>query len=171
MFEVVFFFVDSKSLGESCGEICGAAGLVGVESADSVDAGRRGAAGRLAGTGGGTGVSTSGGGSSVTVGTGGGVVGAGIGVVSSGGGTLTEGGDARTICLLAHPAITAETEHSSARSLNFRTSVSPQLRYWNPEDAKGQAPFDEPMANRYEMPCLVPLQIQIRWNRCATELF
>ena len=131
MFAVVFFFVDSRSLGESCGEICGAAGLAGVESADSVDAGRRGAAGRFAATGGGTGDATSGGGSSVTVATGGGVVGVGIGAVSSGGGALTEGGEARTICLLAHPAITATMEQSSANRFIFRTSFSLPLQCWN----------------------------------------
>jgi len=147
MFAVVFFLVDSRSLGESCGEICGAAGLAGVESADSVVAGRRGAAGRLPATGGGTLDSTSGGGSSVTVATGG-AVGAGIGAVSSGGGTLTEGGDARTICLLAHPATSTETEHNSARSFKFRTRVSLQQRRRNRVVANEPAPFDEPAANQ-----------------------
>src|SRR5689334_18151697 len=98
MFEVVFLFVASRSLAESCGEICGAAGLAGDGSAVS-DGGRRGAAGRFPGTGGGTGDGTSGAGSSVVV-TGGGVSGSGMGEVSSGGGVLTEGGAARTICLL-----------------------------------------------------------------------
>jgi hypothetical protein len=78
----------------------------------------------------------------------GGAVGAGMGAVSSGGGALTEGGDARTICLLAHPATSTETEHSSARSLNFRTRVSLQQRCRNCVAAKGPAPFDEPAADQ-----------------------
>src|SRR5579863_5245752 len=81
MFAVVFFFVASRSLAESCGEICGGAGLAGVGSAVSVGAGRRGAAGRLPGAGGGAGDGTSGAGSSVLL-IGGGAVGGGIGEVS-----------------------------------------------------------------------------------------
>src|ERR1019366_5103499 len=111
MFVVLFVFVACRSLAESCGEICGAAGLAGVGSAVSVCAGRRGAAGRLPGAGGGAGDGTSGAGSSVVL-TGGGVSGAGIGEVSSGGGVLTDGGAACTMCLLAHPAIPAETAQS-----------------------------------------------------------
>src|ERR1700688_291968 len=76
MFVVVFFFVASRSLAESCGEICGGAGLAGVGSA--VGAGRRGAAGRLPGGGGGAGDGTSGAGSSAVL-TGGGASGGGIG--------------------------------------------------------------------------------------------
>src|SRR5271170_3941465 len=114
MFVVVFFFAASRSLAESCGEICGGAGFAGVGSAVSVGAGRRGAVGRLAGAGGGTGDGTSGAGSSVVV-TGGGVSGGGIGEASSGGGVLTDGGAALTMCLLAHPTIPAETAQSSAR--------------------------------------------------------
>jgi hypothetical protein len=78
----------------------------------------------------------------------GGAVGAGMGAVSSGGGTLTEGGDARTICLLAHPATSTETEHSSARSLNCRTRVSLQQPCRNRAAAKGPVPFGEPAANQ-----------------------
>src|ERR1700689_1768174 len=123
MFVVVFFFVASRSLAESCGEICGGAGLAGVGSAVSVGAGRRGAEGRLAGAGGGAGEGTSGAGSSVVV-TGGGASGCGMGAVTSGGGELTEGGAARTICLFAQPDRTAEAAKSSARSWNFRIKRS-----------------------------------------------
>ena len=124
MFAVVFFFVASRSLGESCGEICGGAGLAGVGSAVSVDAGRRGAAGRLPGAGGGAGDGTSGAGSSVVL-TGGGVSGGGMGEVSSGGGALTDGGAARTMCLLAHPA-RRRRPHRAAREVGFSASQTPR---------------------------------------------
>src|ERR1700688_5042134 len=120
MFLVVLFFVASRSLAESCGEICGAAGFAGAGSAvsASVGPGRLGAAGRLPGEGGGAGEGTSGAGSSV-VSTGGGVSGGGIGEVSSGGGVLTEGGAARTIFLVAQPAKPAKRMQSNARSWFF----------------------------------------------------
>ena len=157
MLEVVFVFVAARSLAESCGEICGGAGLGGAGSAVSGGAGRgRGGAGRLAGAGGGSGrrsfrrrfrrgCSPA---EAFPV--------AGMGGVSSGGGVLTEGGAARTICLLAHPAV-ARTAHKQHEKLDFSHYVSaPRPR---PDRAGGtaQAPFDAPAATRFETSCRAPL--------------
>src|ERR1700689_4558711 len=165
MFVVVFFFVASRSLAESCGEICGGAGFAGVGSAVSVGAGRRGALGRFAGAGGGAGDGTSGAGSSVVV-TGGGASGDGMGEVSSGGGVLTEGGAARTMCLLAHPAMAAEAAQSSARSWIFRIRDSSRWLRQARGAGKARAPSGGPMASQSEKLCRVPLPSQILLNHC-----
>src|SRR5580700_6787467 len=166
MFAVVFFLVASRSRAESCGEICGGAGLAGVGSAVSAGAGRRGAGGRFAGTGGGAGDGTSGAGSSVVL-TGGGVAGGGIGDVSSGGGELIEGGAARTMCLLAQPAIAAETAQSSARSWIFRIRDSSRRPRRGPGDGTARTPSGEPAAGRSETSCRVQPRTQILLNHYA----
>jgi hypothetical protein len=66
--------------------------------------------------------------------TGGGASGGGMGEVSSGGGVLTDGGAARTMCLLAQPAMPAQTAHSSARSWVVRITNSSRRRRLGPED-------------------------------------
>src|ERR1700693_5169249 len=170
MFAVVFFFVASRSLAESCGEICGGAGFAGGGSAVSVDAGRRGAAGRLPGAGGGAGDGTSGAGSSVVL-TGGGVSGGGIGEVSSAGGVLTDGGAARTMCLFAHPARPAETAQSSARSWIFRIRDSSRRPRLDPGAGKTRTPSGEPAASRFKTSCRVQPPTRILLSHCVIVQF
>src|ERR1019366_402368 len=158
MFEVVLFFAVSRSLAESCGEICGGAGLGGAGSAASGCGGRgRGAAGRLAGAGVGTGAGVSGCGSAVGCSGGGGVVGGGVGAISTGGGGLPEGGAALTIGLFAHPAIPRAAAHSSTRSAVLRIMFSAPRLFSDRVGERGRAPFDAPVATRFETSCHVRL--------------
>src|ERR1039458_685263 len=164
---VVFVLVVARSRAESCGEICGGAGLGVVDSEPSVCAGRgRGGAGRFAGTSGGAGNAASGGGSS-TVFAGGGVSGGGIGWVISGGGVLTEGGAALTICLLAHPAADKVMVHNSAKNTGFRIMGSALRPRLDREDERPLPPTVGRAATRFETWCRVPLLNQNRSNHCA----
>src|SRR6266849_7948998 len=85
----------------------------------------------------------------------------------SGGGVLTEGGAARTICLLAHPAV------ARAIALRERRNLSLLIMYFAPrpcldrEDESPPPPTAGRAATRFERWCRARLRTQIRWNHYA----